>query len=124
MKTPVPVATLRRWVNEAATILRLPDGDISVTIIGPKESEALNRQYRDKHYPTNVLTFPAQQGSGECGDILLCASVLRKEAIAQGIPVSKYTKFLLQHGCIHLLGLDHQTDAEAKRWQRYERKLS
>lgn len=124
MKTLVPVATLRRWVNEAANILHLPAGDISVTIIGPSESQELNTKYRNKQYPTNVLTFPALKGSGECGDILLCASVIRKEATAQGVSVAKYTKFLLQHGCIHLLGLDHQTDAEAKRWQRYERKLS
>lgn len=118
------MATLRRWVNEAATLLHLPAGDIGVTIIGPSESQELNTKYRNKQYPTNVLTFPALKGSGECGDILLCASVIRKEAASQGVSVAKYTKFLLQHGCIHLLGLDHQTDAEAKRWQRYERKLS
>jgi len=105
-------------------MLRLPAGDISVTVIGPTESKMLNAQYRQKEYPTNVLTFPAPQGSGECGDILLCAAVIRKEASAQGLRVAAYTKFLLQHGCIHLLGLDHQTDAEMKRWERIERKLS
>lgn len=121
--SPVPMSTLRRWTREAAELLRLPVGDISVTIIGPTESKALNGRYRQKDYPTNVLTFPAQKGSGECGDILLCASIIRTEAKALQQTPSQYTKFLLQHGCIHLLGLDHQTDAEAKRWQRYEQRL-
>jgi probable rRNA maturation factor len=117
------MATLRRWVREADEKLHLPAGDISVIVIGPSESHRLNKEYRGKDRPTNVLTFPADRGSGECGDILLCMSVIRREAKETQQSVRDYTKFLLQHGCIHLLGLDHHTEAEAKRWARYEKKL-
>lgn len=123
VRSAVPAATLRRWAKAAAETLRLPSGDISIIVIGPSESQRLNKEYRGKDRPTNVLTFPAEKGSGECGDILLCTSVIRREAKETKQSVSVYMKFLIQHGCIHLLGLDHATEAEAKIWERYEKKL-
>jgi probable rRNA maturation factor len=79
---------------------------------------SLNRSYRDKDAPTNVLSFPFQSppGSGEVrhlGDVVLAAETVRKEAAERGIPPVHHVQHLVVHGLLHLLGFDHDTDADA-----------
>jgi len=114
---------LRRWTREAILKLHPPSGSIGLAVVGEAESRRWNKQYRGKDKATNVLTFPARGQEGECGDILLCPAIIRREARTLRRPYSDYFRFLLQHGCIHLLGLDHQTPTEQRRWEKLEHLL-
>jgi len=118
-----PVATLRRWARAA---LRAP-ADITVRVVGAAESQRLNREFRDRDYPTNVLSFDcgiaAGRGRGVRGDLVLCAPVVRSEARTQSKPLAAHYAHLLVHGLLHLQGHDHEDDAPAERMERRERRI-
>ena len=86
----------------------------------------LNARYRGKDKATNVLSFPApaaQPGSAAAaslGDIVLAAETVASEAEAQGIHPAHHLQHLVVHGLLHLLGLDHETDAEARKMEALE----
>lgn len=78
----------------------------------------LNAGYRGKDKPTNVLSFPAPpspiaQPARFLGDVVLARQTVRREAVERGIPVFDHVAHLTVHGLLHLLGYDHETDAEA-----------
>jgi probable rRNA maturation factor len=78
----------------------------------------LNARYRGKDKPTNVLSFPAPKTSGDVqgtglGDIVLASETLAREARELGVPLAQHFQHLVVHGLLHLLGFDHETDAEA-----------
>jgi probable rRNA maturation factor len=96
---------------------------------------SLNREYRGKDAPTNVLSFPFQQPAGasppddaeadvteprHLGDVVLAAETVSREADAQGIPPAHHLQHLVVHGLLHLLGHDHDTDAQAEIMERLE----
>ncbi|MCA3254236.1 MAG: rRNA maturation RNase YbeY, partial [Alphaproteobacteria bacterium] len=93
----------------------------------------LNRQYRGKDKPTNVLSFPmvqpdllaslANSDDGEVllGDIVLADGVVAREAAEKGIAVADHATHLIVHGLLHLLGYDHGTDHDAERMEALER---
>lgn len=93
------------------------------------EARRLNLLWRGRDYPTNVLSFPASPGlRGHAerrwlGDIVLCAPVIEREARQQGKPLQDHWAHLVVHGCLHLLGLDHETAADALRMERRERRV-
>ena len=119
------------WVTRAvnaATITRA--SEVSVRIVDADEIHALNREYRRKDAPTNVLSFPAGAVAGlpsdaphPLGDIVICASVVRDEAEAQGKALADHWAHMLVHGTLHLLGFDHQADAEAAAMEALERSI-
>ncbi len=120
---PAP-ANLRRYVGAA-----LPDcrGELTLRIVDPLESQALNRTYRGKDKPTNVLSFhydapePMMDTDvAPLGDLVLCAAVVADEARAQGKPPRDHWAHLVVHGCLHLLGLDHQDATEAAEMEARE----
>lgn len=91
----------------------------------------LNRDYRGKDKPTNVLSFALSEDAGETpatpaaaqhllGDVILAYETVCAEARAQGKPLAHHVIHLVVHGTLHLLGHDHQTDAEADRMERLE----
>jgi probable rRNA maturation factor len=89
---------------------------------------SLNRSYRGKDAPTNVLSFPFQSppGSGEAhhlGDVVLAAESVRTEAAERGIPPVHHLQHLVVHGLLHLLGFDHDTDAGADAMERLEAQI-
>ncbi len=101
-----------------------------VAFTGDAEVQRLNAQYRGKDKPTNVLSFasgPVPSGSGPepvprfLGDIVLAAETVASEAAEQGIPLAHHVQHLVVHGVLHLLGYDHETDAEATRMEAQER---
>lgn len=101
--------------------------EVSVRIVDSDEMRALNRDYRGKDKPTNVLSFPAGAVAGlpdeepePLGDIVVCAGVVRDEATAQGKGVRDHWAHMLVHGALHLLGHDHQSDAEAAAMEALE----
>ena len=83
------------------------------------------RVYRGKDKPTNVLSFPPAPlpGRGESrplGDLVICAQVVRSEAREQKKPLDAHWAHLVVHGALHLIGYDHEREAEAKRMERRE----
>lgn len=114
---------LRRWANAAAG--RAGHGaQVCLRVVGPTEARRLNRDWRGRDYATNVLSFPAGEvgvpGPRPLGDIVLCASVVAREAREQGKPLAAHWAHLVVHGVLHLLGHDHEADGEARRMERRE----
>ena len=96
------------------------EADVSVRIVDETEMRALNKDYRGQDKPTNVLAFPGGDAGfappGEMpllGDIVVCAGIVAREADEQGKPLGHHWGHMLVHGTLHLLGFDHQTDAQA-----------
>lgn len=114
-------ARVRRWVRAAA------DGPLEVTVrlVGEREGRQLNFAYRGKDHATNVLTFTYQpllpvSCAGLSGDIVLCPSVIVREARKQRKPLLAHYAHLTVHAVLHLRGFDHARTADAARMERAE----
>ena len=106
--------------------------EIAVKLTSDEEVHQLNRAYRDKDKPTNVLSFPLVQSDllettantddGEVllGDIVLAEGVCAAEAAEKGISIADHATHLIVHGTFHLLGYDHMEDAEAEAMEALE----
>lgn len=116
------------WIDSSALI------EVSVRLTSDDEVHALNREYRHKDKPTNVLSFPmiqpdllatvtANSDDGEVllGDIVLAHGVCATEAAERGISTEAHAQHLIVHGMLHLLGHDHMNDAEAEAMEAIER---
>ena len=112
---------INAWVSRAVVAAGVSrDREVSVRIVSAEEIRRLNRDYRGKDKPTNVLSFPTGPVEGlpadqpvPLGDIVVCAAVVAGEADAQGKRPADHWAHMLVHGTLHLLGFDHQEDAEA-----------
>jgi probable rRNA maturation factor len=85
----------------------------------------LNARFRGKDKPTNVLSFPAQADFADgttqsLGDIVLAWETVAREAADLGVPPAHHFQHLVVHGLLHLLGYDHETDAEAEEMEGLE----
>lgn len=117
--------------SQAATIvlnaklipLKTDSIELCIRIVDESESAALNRLYRKKNKPTNVLAFPLDMHSGLLGDLVICAKVVRKETFEQGKTLNAHFSHMVVHGVLHLLGFDHQTDNEAFEMESLEIKF-
>jgi probable rRNA maturation factor len=117
--------SLRHWIDSALQMLE-SSGSLCLRIVDEPEGRELNACWRGKDYATNVLSFPADvQVDGErwLGDLVLCAPVIAREAAEQGKPLRHHYAHLCLHGLLHLLGHDHQTDAEADAMEAIEIEL-
>lgn len=98
--------------------------ELSVLLAGPARSRRLNARYRGRDYPTNVLSFPVPReaglASGMLGELVICPQVLRREARAQHKALRAHWAHMIVHGVLHLMGLDHERDADARRMERRE----
>ncbi|HEY7765230.1 MAG TPA: rRNA maturation RNase YbeY [Aestuariivirgaceae bacterium] len=95
---------------------------LSIRFAGDAASARLNRQWRSRSGPTNILSFPAPRSaeSGFLGDIILASGVIRREAQAQGKSLSDHVAHLIVHGVLHLLGHDHEEKRAARKMERME----
>ncbi|HET7809800.1 MAG TPA: rRNA maturation RNase YbeY [Steroidobacteraceae bacterium] len=124
---------MNRWA--AAALGRRGKGrEIAVRVVGPRESRALNRAWRGKDKPTNVLSFPAPEipakrraremprdGRLPLGDLVICAEVVRQEAERDGKKVEAHWAHMVVHGALHLAGYDHEAgQRERLRMERRE----
>ncbi len=101
-------------------------GAVSVLLTGDSAIQALNRDFRGKDKPTNVLSFPAPKGpggQGMLGDVALGLGVVQAEALAQGKTVEVHTAHLLVHGFLHLIGHDHEAEEAAEAMETRERAI-
>ena len=119
---PAEAEGLPARAGEALASLGLPAlrGEVSVLLTGDEAVRALNRDWRGKDRPTNVLSFPAEPVPGlpddhqPLGDLALAWGVCAAEARARGVPVLDHATHLLLHGLLHLLGYDHTSGEEAR----------
>jgi probable rRNA maturation factor len=88
-------------------------GELSVVLSDDAQVQQLNRDYRHKDAPTNVLSFPMPPDTGLMGDVVFAQQTIAREAAAQGKDFADHFVHLLIHGVLHLQGFDHQTDADA-----------
>lgn len=124
---PVPTQ-IKAWARAVLRGRRKNTG-LVVRIVDNEESARLNQAYRGKQGSTNVLSFPFDPPSGvrlpkpHLGDLVICAPCVRAEAVEQGKPEADHWAHLVVHGVLHLLGHDHQSDAEARRMENREREI-
>lgn len=117
------VEDLVRAAAEAAFSQARSDAEAVTILLTDDESvRDLNARFRGKDYATNVLSFPAPENpEGHLGDIALAFGVCAREATEQGKPLAHHLQHLVAHGVLHLLGYDHETDAEAEHMEGLER---
>jgi len=120
--------SFKRWAA-AACEGRILKADLAIRLVDSKEGTSLNRHYRGKDQPTNVLSFPAELPPGVelpmplLGDLVICAPVVAREAAEQGKQLNAHYAHLTIHGVLHLLGLDHDDEREASAMELLEREI-
>jgi probable rRNA maturation factor len=127
----LPRWRLRRWVERALRELE-PELDpalrraaLTLRLVDAREGRRLNREFRQRDYATNVLTFEyglAPDGT-LAGDIVLCVPVLRREAREQRKPLLSHAAHLVVHGVLHALGHDHIDPIEAEAMEALETRV-
>ena len=107
-RAALPRHSVARWIRHALAC----DAEITVRIVGLEEGQALNRDYRQKDYATNVLTFDYTQAPVVTADLVLCAPVVAREARENHRTLQAHYAHLLVHGTLHAQGWDHETSAQ------------
>jgi probable rRNA maturation factor len=142
--------SLSNWANAAfaAAVQRRAEAlPVTIRVVGSAESRVLNRTWRGKDKPTNVLSFPAEShGAGPkrqrainkriaqrpgdmqpealpLGDLAICAPVVAREAREQGKALRAHWAHMVVHGVLHLLGYDHENDRDAEAMESREVKI-
>lgn len=114
-----PDRLLRRWALAALAVPAV----VTLRFVARAEGQRLNRAFRGKDYPTNVLSFLYSEGAPLEGDVVICAPVVASEARAQGKAIRAHYAHLVVHGLLHLRGLDHERAADARKMERRERAI-
>ena len=116
-RAALPRHKVARWTRHALAL----DAEITVRIVGENEGRQLNRDYRQKDYATNVLTFDYAQEPVVSADLVLCAPVVAREAAEQNKTLAEHYAHLLVHGALHAQGWDHETsEQDAQEMEAYE----
>jgi len=114
---------LSDWANLAYASIRDSENEVTIRLVEEDEITQLNRDYRGKDKPTNVLSFPFESDFdlpdadiefNLLGDVIICHSVIAKEAHEQSKSVLDHYAHMVIHGVLHLCGYDHQDDASAE----------
>jgi probable rRNA maturation factor len=117
----VATPDLRRKTEQILNALGCNRHEISIVIMDDAQIQALNHDYRGIDRPTNVLSFPMQEGEfsditpGLLGDVVISAQTAAREAEQAGITLDQRMSQLLVHGILHLVGFDHEAGEEAAR---------
>ena len=108
----------------AIAALGAVEGDVVVLLTDDATVHDLNARFRDRDRPTNVLSFPAAGSAApHLGDLVLAFGVCAAEAQAQGKTLADHLAHLTVHGVLHLLGRDHEAEAEAEAMEAEERTI-
>ena len=123
-------AVLRRAVAEAACAASTKVGELAIVLTDDAAIRTLNRDWRSKDEPTNVLSFPAStrspparaRGGAPChlGDIVIAYQTAAREAKAEHKPFKHHLAHLAVHGFLHLVGYDHDADVQAEAMEGLE----
>jgi len=112
-------AELRRWARAALE----GGGAVVIRFVAADEGRTLNRDYRQKDYATNVLSFPYEVEPAVVGDMVICPDVVTREAAEQGKVVAAHYAHLVVHGMLHLQGWDHDNDDDAAAMEAEEKRI-
>ena len=120
--------TFESWINEIkqelGPVLFEGFSSVSIGLVSKKTIQGLNKTYREKDVPTNVLAFEGDSGLGKglnsLGDIAICPEVLREEALQQSKDESHHFAHLFIHGILHLIGYNHEKTLEAEEMEKLE----
>lgn len=117
---------LQAWFEHAVRNAR-EQAEVTIRLVDEGESQSLNRDYRGKDKPTNVLSFPFDAPPGIdidlLGDLIICRQVVEYEAEQQGKQLMDHWAHMVVHGSLHLLGYDHIEDDEAEQMEALERDI-
>lgn len=118
---------LENLLNYAAEVEQVPDGaEVSISFVDNEQIRLINRDYRGKDQPTDVISFALEEmGEGEVeivgvdmppvlGDIVISVPKAKEQAEEYGHSFMRELGFLAVHGFLHLLGYDHETEEEEK----------
>ena len=129
-RAPALATRLGRSGRRLLGALRMPEAELSILLVSDAEMRKLNRAWRGKDRPTDVLSFGQHEGEGGApegllGDVVVSVDTARRQAAERGASLSREAERLLVHGVLHLLGYDHErSTAQARRMQRRERALA
>ena len=114
----VDVEMVEKWISEILSYLG-ENGDFSLHFITDEEMRSLNKEYRDKDEPTDILTFAINDGEEfpafdeeekELGDVFISTESMERNAASLGVDREEELRRLLVHGILHLRGMDHSTN--------------
>ncbi len=123
---PDAETAVRRAIMEAQREISGEPAEMAIMLTDDVAIRALNRTWRQRDEPTNVLSFPASAGAAHpgqarhLGDIAIAFETLSREAAAQSKPFADHLAHLAVHGYLHLMGYDHEHDADADTMERLE----
>jgi probable rRNA maturation factor len=127
-RAPALARRLARSARRCLRTLALDDAELSLVLVSDPVMHELNRAWRGKNRPTDVLAFAQREGgaapAGLLGDVVISVDTARRQAAELGHSLAAEGERLLVHGLLHLLGYDHERSTpEARRMQRKERAL-
>lgn len=128
-KTLPHPSQFKSWIKAILAERLHNDVELTIRIVDEVEIKDLNNRYRNKNYATNVLSFPINLGFDNelnyhmLGDIIICASVVEKEAMEQNKELLAHWAHMVIHGTLHLLGYDHENDQDANEMESLEVEL-
>jgi probable rRNA maturation factor len=119
---------VRRAISEAVAVQSTSGSELAIVLTDDSAIRQLNRLWRGVDAPTNVLSFPAatKQDADEpahLGDIVLAYETIAREAGDESKPLAHHVAHLVVHGYLHLLGFDHERNADAEEMEQTERKI-
>jgi len=110
-------ALIKKWVKSTTSL----GGLVTLRFVNAAEGKKLNLAFRQKDYPTNVLTFPYELSNKSlAADIIFCLPVLQKEAREQKKLLKAHLAHLIVHGCLHAQGHDHELRRDAQKMEELE----
>lgn len=119
-------AQFTTWLTAALKDVK-PNAEVTIRLVEPEESQALNSEYRGKNKPTNVLSFefdaPPMVELNLLGDLVICKSIIEQEAIEQEKALNDHWAHMVIHGSLHLLGMDHIEPDQALEMESLEKKV-
>jgi probable rRNA maturation factor len=122
-------ARVLAWARSMLAALQLEDAEWSIVLTGDDQIQKLNRMYRRKNRPTDVLAFSqregqlAEQAGRLLGDVIVSVPTARRQASAARRDLASEVLMLLAHGLLHLLGWDHDTPSRDRRMRRETERL-
>jgi probable rRNA maturation factor len=128
-RRPTAKTIVKRAVLAAAEAVSTPPTELAIVLSDDSAIQTLNRDWRGKNAPTNVLSFPAAAAGKSrsappyIGDIVIAYQTVAREAVAEGKPFNHHLAHLAIHGFLHLLGYDHENDRDARKMERLERNI-
>ncbi len=89
--------------------------DVTILFLDKSEAKKINKNYRQKNYPTDVLSFMSDDHEMGLGDLVICLPVVREQAGRHGLSFNEELSYVVLHGFLHLLGYDHESSQREDR---------